>query len=670
MYREHAPWRPLADAELSWGDGGAPRSTHYGDIYHSPGDGAAESRHVFLAGNDLPARWAATTQGAFRIGELGFGTGLNFLLTLDSFLATAPPGRRLHYWAVEHAPLRREDLRRSLRQWPALAGPAAALLDDYPPAVPGVHRLVFGAGRVTLDLCWADARAALDDLAGHGRRWFDAWYLDGFAPACNPALWEEQLWTQLARLSRSDATVATFSAAGAVRRGLASAGFAMHKRPGHGRKRECLAGVLARSAAPAAALQTPWDRMPAPATPDSALVIGAGIAGTSAAAALARRGLRVTVLDAGPIAGRASGNRQGVLYTRFSHRHAALTDAAVLSHLDARRRYRALFAAGLLESGRDGELAGAFQMAGAKVDLARLRPALEQLPELAEFLTPAEAAERLGVTPADAGLWLPHSGWLCPAAACHALLSHPLIEVIPGTGALNLTRTGAAWTAANASGRRWQADIAVIAAGIASGGLAQLHWLPLRPIRGQVTEVDAGRLPSALRAPFCHTGYAAPPSQGLLSAGATFAPDDEELGLREGEHRENLRALGEALPAWAGALEALPATALGGRAELRAASPDYLPLTGPVPDLPGFERRYASLARNARQLVDEPGAYRQGLYLSTGHGSRGLTSAPLAGEILASQACDEPPPLPRALLRAQAPARFPVRAIVRSGAGP
>jgi tRNA 5-methylaminomethyl-2-thiouridine biosynthesis bifunctional protein len=669
MDPQQAPWRPLATAALDWEPTGAPRSRRYGDIYFSPDDGPAESRHVFLDGNGLPERWQRHAAPVFRVGELGFGTGLNFLVTLETLRRQAPAGLRLHYWAVEAEPLRREDLARCARALPpVLAAPAAALAAQYPPPVPGVHRLLFDGGRVVLDLCWGDAAAALADLASHGRGWFDAWYLDGFAPAKNAALWEEALWPDLARLSRPGATVATFTAAGRVRRGLAAAGFAMAKREGFGAKRESLHGRLTTPLSAARQDSTPWD-LPehTPAAPSNALVIGAGIAGACAAAALARRGVAVTVLEAGPVAGRGSGNAQGVLFTRLSHRHAPLTDLALLGYLDAARCYQSLFDAGRLRTGDDGELNGCFQMAGPKVRLDLLAPVLASVPELAEVLDPPAAAQRLGVTPADSGLWLPHSGWLHPAAACRALLAGNGITLEAHCGDVALSRGDGRWQALAADGRSWSADIVIVAAGVGSTGLADLEWLPLRPIRGQVSALPAAALPGTLRAPFCHSGYVTPPADGTLNFGASFAPGDADRTLREADHRHNLEALADAVPAWAPALKALDTATVDGRAELRCGAPDYLPLAGPVPAPDAFRERYGALSRNARAVVAARAPCVPGLYVSTGHGSRGLSSAPLAAELIASQACDEPPPLPRPLMRALAPARFILRDIVRAG---
>ena len=668
MDPQQAAWRPLATAELDWDAGGAPRSRRYGDIYFNPADGPAETRHVFLRGNDLPGRWRGHDARVFRIGELGFGTGLNFLVTLDTLRREAPPGLRLHYWAVEAEPLRRDDLARCTRTLPnELQAAGEALANQYPPPVPGVHRLLFDDGRVVLDLSWGDAAAALGDLAGHGSAWFDAWYLDGFAPAKNASLWADTLWPALAGLSRPAATVATFTAAGAVRRGLAAAGFAMTRREGFGAKRESLHGRITAPPALAAVGETPWDRPDgAPPAPASALVIGAGIAGACAAAALARRGVAVTVLEAGAAAGRGSGNSQGVLFTRLSHRRAPLTDIALLGYLDAARRYRELFDRGALRPGEDGELAGCFQQAGPKVRLDQLAPALAK-----------GSGARRGPRPGS-GRRAPRRHAGRPGALAAALrLAAPRgrLPRAPRRAGHRAGRT----LRPRCSRRRW--------GWLAGGGggrpaLARRH----RGGRRRRGERNAGRAGLAAPAPdsrpgqlaprrrcaddtagtFCHSGYVTPPRAGALNFGASFTPGDDSLALRPGDHRHNLHALAEALPSWAAALAAVDPATVDGRAELRCGAPDYLPLAGAVPEPAAFRARYQALARNARTRVPAKAPCVPGLYLSTGHGSRGLCSAPLAGELIASEAFGEPPPLPRPLLRALAPARFLLRDLVRS----
>lgn len=212
-----------AGPDLDWGAGDVPVSTRFDDPYFSLQDGPGETRHVFLAGNGLPARF----RDGFRVAELGFGTGLNLLVTLASWRAAGVRGV-LHYTAFEAWPMRGTDLRRAQAAFAGLAHLAAELQTAW--------------GGAPCDLHLPDLRFAL--IVGDARqtlpRWqgcADAWYLDGFAPAKNPELWQPDLLGQVGAHSAPGGSAATYSAAGTVRRGLAAAGFLVERVPGHGRKR-------------------------------------------------------------------------------------------------------------------------------------------------------------------------------------------------------------------------------------------------------------------------------------------------------------------------------------------------------------------------------------------------------------------------------------------------
>jgi tRNA U34 5-methylaminomethyl-2-thiouridine-forming methyltransferase MnmC len=223
----------LSDAQetaLDWDATGTPVSRAYGDCYFMPGQGLAESRHVFLAGNGLPGRF----RPGFHIAELGTGTGLNLLATWAAWQAAGHPGA-LRYTGFEAHPLPAADIARALAAVPelaALAAPFAAAWARDPGriALPGLDATVIAG----------DARATLPGWDGRA----DAWFLDGFAPARNPAMWEAGLLAGVARHTAPGGSFATFTAAGHVRRALAAAGFAVERRPGHGRKRHMTAGVL------------------------------------------------------------------------------------------------------------------------------------------------------------------------------------------------------------------------------------------------------------------------------------------------------------------------------------------------------------------------------------------------------------------------------------------
>jgi tRNA 5-methylaminomethyl-2-thiouridine biosynthesis bifunctional protein len=453
-----------------------------------------------------------------------------------------------------------------------------------------------------------------------------------------------------------------------VRRQLAGAGFNVARVPGYGQKRECLRGRLGQApVAMATEESTSWDIPAAPAgMPEMALVVGAGLAGCTVAAALARRGVEVILLEQGAIAGAASGNEQGILFTRLSRRHSTLTDFSLQSFGFSARFYQGLFADGKLTEGLDGALCGSFQQSDDPAEMDALAAALAGLPELAQVLAPAQAAALLGIDQPASGYWFPRSGWLHPGAVCRALANHPRIRVLEHCGEIRLNACPGGWRATAGRGRTWEAPCAIIAAGTVSSRLAGLDWLPLRAIRGQTTQLPGNADLGRLRAALCHEGYIAPARAGNHCIGATFHLDDSDPQQRVRDHQSNLDGLARAVPAWQGMLQQQDPAALDGRVGFRCASPDYLPLVGPVPDRSAFLRDFAGLRSNARLLIPLCGQYLPGLFLSTAHGSRGLTSTPLAAELLASQICAEPPALSRELGRALAPARFIIRDLSRN----
>ena len=228
---------PLVPAEPAVTGDGTPFSSIYGDVYHAAQGGLAQARHVFLAGNDLPRRWIGAD--SFVILETGFGLGLNFLATWQAWRDAALEGR-LHFVSVEKHPFRHEDLTRLLAPYSELAPLAREMLRQWPPLVPGAHRLDFDRDGLSLTLFLGDAGELLPLLPHQ----VDALYLDGFAPARNPDLWSPALLRALTGLCRHRATLATWSVAGQVRRALAREGWQLARRPGFGGKREMLTGCL------------------------------------------------------------------------------------------------------------------------------------------------------------------------------------------------------------------------------------------------------------------------------------------------------------------------------------------------------------------------------------------------------------------------------------------
>lgn len=669
---------PLTPARIEIDAEGVPQASDFGDRYHPREGAAAQAREVFLAGNGLPARWAG--RAGFTLLETGFGLGNNFLATWQAWRDDPARPRTLHFVSIEAHPPTRADLQRchAASPWPGLA---AALIDAWPPAVDGLHPIDFDDGRVRLLLAFGDAGRIVRelDLAA------DALLLDGFAPDRNPAMWTRELMQGLSRCLAPGATAATWTVARAVRDALAAAGFEVERVDGHGAKRQTLRarwvprshrgppprGVgAAGDAAAAAPLSTP----PAPATAATsastpttaaaasrrppgaareAIVVGAWLAGASAAFALARQGWAVRVLDRRTEpAAESSGNPGGLFHATVhadegAHLRLHRAGALWLAH-----RLAPWIAAGRVA----GHAGGMLQIAGDDEDLASMQALIARHatpPEIAEALAAAEASRRAGIALQGPAWSYPQGGWAQPPALVRALLDVPGVRFSGGVEVASLRRDGAQWELLDAAGVVVnRAPVVVLANADGAARLwPQAGW-PIGRGRGQLSIWPAGPATPRLACPLSGAGYAITLPDGSLLAGATSTPGDTDPALRDADHDFN-RARLRRLTGWDA-----PAPSTG-RVGWRVQAPDRLPIVGAVP-APG-----AASARptQARWQPREPG-----LFVLTALGSRGLVLGPLMGEVLAAWVSGSPMPIESRLRDAIDPARWIVRA-ARQGAG-
>ena len=525
---------PLDPAGLDWTPQGAPRSQRFGDIYFSREGGLDETRAVFLHGCGLPQ--AFTGRAHFTVGELGFGTGLNILALLDLWRRTHTPGQTLSIFSVEAYPLSRDEAARALSAWPELADLSQRLLDAWPRRTRGFHRLDWPQLGVTLDLAIGDVEWALGQWRGQA----DAWFLDGFSPALNPQMWSDPVLAGVAARSAPGARLATFTVAGAVRRGLEAAGFAVSKRPGHGAKRERLEAVFAGRAV---------DQAPAP----TVAVIGAGVAGAALARAIAAAGLTAVVVERPGADDSASGNP------------AALVTPA----LDAGGGLRAQFyaqafarAVDLYEAIGDAAIAerGVLQLEQSERDAARFEAVMGS-----DVFEPGELERRPGALRFTRGLVIrpqaARDAWLCGARRIEAAV-----------GALRRQAQG--WVLLDEEGREIvAADAVCVAAGARTQTLLGAA-LPLTPVRGQASWGKGLTLTTAA----AWGGYAAP-FDGAVLFGATHDRGRTDTGVDPADHARNLETLAQALPELALAAAATP---LEGRAAIRATTADRAPVAGAI----------------------------------------------------------------------------------------
>ncbi|MET0948067.1 MAG: bifunctional tRNA (5-methylaminomethyl-2-thiouridine)(34)-methyltransferase MnmD/FAD-dependent 5-carboxymethylaminomethyl-2-thiouridine(34) oxidoreductase MnmC [Pseudomonas sp.] len=650
-------------AQIDWDEQGNPHSREFCDVYFSTESGLAETRHVFLVQNDLANRFTALPEhGRLVIGETGFGTGLNFLCAWQLFEECATASARLHFVSVEKFPLSLVDLQRSLALWPELAAFAEQLLAQYVAVHEGFQRFVFDGGRVTLTLLIGDALEMLPQLDGQ----IDAWFLDGFAPAKNPEMWTPQLFAELARLAAPDSTIGTFTSTGWVRRALNAAGFKMKRVPGIGHKWEVLRGVFVGwpEEAPAISVAKPWFARPAKyAGQRKALVIGAGMAGCTTAASLAARGWQVSLLERhAEVAQEASGMPQGVLYLKLSAHGTALSQL-ILSGFGYTRR-----ALERLQRGIDWDGCGVLQLAFNDKEAQRQAQLAEAFdPELLQLVDKSEAEARSGITLTSGGLFFPEGGWVHPPALCRAHAAHANIELHLHREVVELRRNGDQWQAWDGDKLLATAPVVILAGAADIKRFPASADLPLKRIRGQITRLPQTEASQTLRTVVCAEGYVAPPRLGEHTLGASFDFKNDDLSITTADHLGNLHYMQEISD---DLLERLGAPSLApedlqGRAAFRCTSPDYLPIVGPLADKEAFTQTYAALSKDARQVPDAPCPWLEGLYINSGHGSRGLITAPLCAELLAAWLTDEPLPLPRSVAEACHPNRFMLRELIR-----
>lgn len=617
----------LRPAHIDFDVDGRPQAPDFGDAYHARIGATAQAQAVFLAGNGLPERWRGRAH--FTIAENGFGLGQNFLATWAAWRADPKRCAQLHYVGVEGHPARVDDLAQALASSPT-PDLAQALIQAWPPMLAGWHGLDLEGGRVRLLLAFGDAAQVWRELRLNA----DAFFLDGFAPDRNPAMWSPPLLKTMGRRAAPGATAATWSAARAVRNGLRSAGFTVQTGPAVGPKRETLRAVFDPPASMHRAL---------PAAPaGDVLILGAGLAGAWAAHELRAIGCRVRVLDrhAHP-AQEASGNAAGLF-----HGVVMADDGAHARTLRAAALHAARVLPGWVAAGVPGHAEGLLRLAGSGDTVADLQALIDRhaLPSrYVQALDAAQASSRAGLTLDRAAWWYPGGGWIAPGA-----LTARLLAGVPFEGGVDVARIvhiDGRWMLFDTEDRIVASTITLVLANAADAArLAPWAGWPMGRSRGQVS-LWRTAAPDAPRpqVPVAGGGYLIAMTDGGLLAGATAQPGDDEPGERADDHDFNRTRLHQ-LSGWQAPLPD------AGRVGWRAQVPDRLPLVGAVPARP------VTSATRLDRVERAPG-----LFVLSALGSRGLTWGPLAGRLLASQMCGRPWPVEASLANALDPARWQVR---------
>ena len=681
------PASSIQTAKLHWqlDDNGVtvPRSSEFGDVYFSKTDGLAESRHVFIDGNDLATRLANLRNfERFVIGEIGFGTGLNILAIWQLWQQIRPDNHsHLHIITTEKFPLSKTDLEQALSVWTELAGLSQQLIDNYPPPLAGCHRLNWFDERLTIDLWLGDATSSLSQVTGQGR--VDAWLLDGFAPSCNQELWSESLLAQIARLSKNHTTLATFSVASAVKQGLKHHGFTLAKRKGFGKKREMLTASLQpklisasfcklyfrynkkikpffvtlpftdtfesrrrqrRKANNVKGFELP--NFSAITKPLSVAVIGAGVAGLSSAYALAARGHSVTIFDkAQPLAG-ASGNIRGFLAPKLTSLKRLETNLHAIGYLASCRFYPYLTAQTGIKI---------LQTTGCLDLLSHNRLQLDEVKdfpiEFARLLTAEQAKAKVGYEIGQA-IFLPNAGLITTANFANAVLCHPNISFQTEELAYfqqAYFQQDSDQVLLTFTERQQFFDHVILCM-----ALDTCDFLPtikrFNHSRGQVTwfavdEHDKAQLP---KLPLKYGSYYASfneNSKRHVMLGASFVRDTLDTTPAVADHQMNVADLADAVPDLVNNTDMFTVEKnlphWQGRASIRSQTVDYLPLVGQV-----WQAGYENKSR---------------VWTFSALGSKGYAYAPICSELLAGLLCGEMLPLANKMVNSLSPNRKVIR---------
>ena len=656
----------LSVAEINWLENSVPFSDQFDDFYFSSDDGIAEIEHTFVQPNRLVERFSdMADKTIFRLAETGFGSGLNFLTVAQHWLTHSPKQSLLHFISFEKHPMKSADIAKVHQTYSKFPEISAALCEQYPLLMPGWHDIWFFEGRIRLTLWFGDVLKGLPECDASEGAKIDAWILDGFTPGKNPDMWQPVLYQQMNRLSHAKTTFATFTSAGDVRRALQAAGFAVFKAAGYGKKREMCFGNLEHSRPFSS--KTPWFNRPEPIAVGSAIVVGAGLAGASVAYQLASEGWQVTVLEElDSVAALASGNLAGTVHPLVTA-DWNLRSQWYLQGFEAMLR---VIKPWLAAAEVKGDLRGMIQLLVTETSLTRVKESLNRvgLPiELAEWLTEAEVTEKLGGSVKSPGLFFSDSGWLNPPSVVQRCLAHDNIQVCTQQSVKSIQQTNSvAVDEVNPTRARWtvltedqvfESTILVVATGSLNQSLNSQLDLPIRPVKGQVSHLKASQQSYELQYPVTHEGYSSSCEGGGAVTGATFeAPDMSETVSIEG-HVTNLTTANHALPDWLNASE----TELEGRVAFRPTTPDHLPIFGAVPDMDWMQEAYLSQSHTHSVFRYPPQRYQKGLYVSNGHGPRGLMSVFLAAESIVAELKGDALVQPLSLYHASHPARFMIR---------
>ena len=591
----------------------------------------------------------------FVIGETGFGTGLNFLTTWHAW-RNAKPNARLTFISAEAFPMTVADLEKSHSAFPELNLLSEQLRAAWPPAVSGFHPRCFDDGNVSLLLMFGEAAEMYKQLNAK----IDAWYLDGFAPAKNPGMWTDALFKRIAQLSNSDATIATFTAAGFVRRGLEAQGFDMSKTRGFGQKRERLIGSFLPDRTPLNPknpIRATWSPIPRSNT-NHVVVVGDGIAGSSVAYALASRGLKPLLLA-----------------PRTNHTQGHVLPAAILAPqlLLADPLEKAFFYSAFFHAVSHPAYRHAFAIdRGTKY----LPTSAQEKQKFKDILAKFNWGPNWLIRDGE-GLNLPKGGTVSPVKILNKLTSN-ITRINREVARLEKCADG--WRLVDNTGDAIiDCPTVVLTVGVQTtkiltasnliGTSTTKNHPSVRPRGGQLECIETSAIGGIGEQTLIYGGYVSAATitksgSEMRTVGSSYEKLTEVPPLPTEPTDEARQAILAQCRDKTGATFA-PDAEIESWTGVRATAPDHMPYAGPIPDWTDLNATCGRLAIDRKLPLTHTPKMETGLYCLTALGSKGFQYGPLLGEYLAAMICGDPSPIPQNLQAKLHPARGFVRDIIR-----
>ncbi len=647
----------IKQSQLYWSDQLEAHSNQFDSAYFNKDEAINISQYVFCEGNLLPQRWKSFTSEQFCIVEMGFGSAFNFINTAQQFLTfthnhSTAELKRLHYISFEQYPFSIEELEKILQFFPQFDNLIKSLISQYPMQLIGCHRLSFNNGQILLDLWFGDTNQQLDKINKCHGGIADAWFLDKLYLNNDSTTEHKTFFENIYKHSKQQATLAVSTPTEMVKTYLINTGFNIKTSKGYQHTNAILLGCI--DIDPYKNNSTQLN-----ASIKDIAIIGGGISALCTALSLAKRGNKVTIYTKDSALGAgASGNLQGALYPLLNQQHDELGQLFTNAYLFALNFYKEIDHQYPFAHQFNGVIQLAYDQSSTN-KLHKIHNA--NLPEqLLRWTTPEQTDQLAGLSIGHPALFYPTGGWLSPRQliiALHKKLNefsnitinyHHQINTFTEQPSLNEPPSSATeWMLeaevtntlnSNNELKEYKHNTLVIAAGFDTLKFEQCRAVPLSAARGQVSHIKTNSALSPLKRTLCHEGYLTPDINGEHCMGATFKRHDQDIKYRESEQTDNHQKLKKCIAnkPWVDSIIVNDQAHIGVRCTTR----DHFPYAGALTDYDQLKHDYQlgkTTTENIKTLSD--------VFLLTGLGSRGLCSAPLLAELLASEINNESLPV-------------------------